>query len=178
MNCERIQELILTDYADGRLSGSLKSQFDSHLVGCAHCREFAQVVKEKILQPFTRAERLSPSEAVWNKIKSEITAEESETVNPFLRFVGSFQILRQPALAFSVILLMVTIVGLMVNRSPDQTKISASTTVPVTMAKIEPDNSATEVDSEDYLAYMVDEFVGNYTPNNDGYGTAIEEYFL
>lgn len=180
MNCERIQELILTDYADDRLPEDQKLQLEAHLAGCAHCREFAQAVTQKVLKPFSQVERLSPPESVWNKIKEEITQEEPVgSFRSFIRFIGSLQTLQGSVLLYSALLVLVTLTVLRVNRAPDKTNIAIQTTAPMTIAKIETDDNFSEEEyEEEYLAYMVDEFAGNYAPYRDGYGTAIEEYFL
>ncbi|MGE0268038.1 MAG: zf-HC2 domain-containing protein [Candidatus Omnitrophota bacterium] len=180
MNCEKTQELILTDYADGRLAGDQKVQLETHLAGCVHCREFARVVNEKILQPFAQAERLSPSESVWNKIREEIAQEEPvSSFRSFIRFIGSLKPLQGSVLLYSALLVLVTLTVLRVKPAPDGINIAVQTTAPVTIAKIEVKENLPAVDyDEEYLAFMVDEFAGNYAPYNDGYGTAIEEYFL
>lgn len=182
MNCEKIQELILTDYADNQMPQEQKSQLEKHLAGCIHCREFAQVVQAKVLQPFELAERLAPAESVWNKIKEELTEEEvvpKGSFREFVRFIGSLQTLRYAAYLFSVIIVLMSLTVLTVKRTPDKTKLVAQTTTPVTVVQNEvQEEFPIEQYGEEYLAYMVEEFEGNYASYNDGYGTAIEEYFL
>lgn len=183
MNCEKIQELILTDYADNQMPQEQKSQLEKHLAGCAHCREFAQVVQTNVVQPFALAERLVPAESVWNKIKEELTQEESVpkgSFREFIRYIGGLQTLRYAAYFFSVIVLLVGVTVLTVKRAPDQTKMaSQTTTTTITVAQNEAAQEfPVEQYGEEYLAYMVEEVEGNYASYNDGYGTVIEEYFL
>ena len=52
MRCERIQELLLTDYTDTEASEALRGEVAEHLASCASCRAFARTVSEKAVMPF------------------------------------------------------------------------------------------------------------------------------
>ncbi len=55
MKCHKIQNILLTDYADGQIADNLRRQVDEHLVRCKACREFYAAVKKDVIRPFEKA---------------------------------------------------------------------------------------------------------------------------
>ena len=41
MDCKKTEEIILTDYVDGRLEGRSLEDLEAHLASCNNCRAFA-----------------------------------------------------------------------------------------------------------------------------------------
>jgi predicted anti-sigma-YlaC factor YlaD len=75
MRCERIQELILTDYMDKELDEKLVREVDRHILSCAACREFKRLAVRKAEQPFKAAQPQEAPSYIWERVKQEIFAE-------------------------------------------------------------------------------------------------------
>jgi predicted anti-sigma-YlaC factor YlaD len=111
MDCKRIQELLITDYMDGEASAEIRQQVKAHLAVCAQCREFEQVLRQKVVAPFENLEAVKPPETVWQGIKETITeeseAQESvpqqvpETIRRMFDFLRQSFAVRRPAFALS-----------------------------------------------------------------------------
>ncbi|MBM3248701.1 MAG: zf-HC2 domain-containing protein [Candidatus Omnitrophica bacterium] len=113
MNCEKIKELILTDFSDNRLDEKLKSQVNAHLSSCAGCREFAQSVNKIAIEPFKSAQKENPPDYLWYRIKERIGGEKPQ---PALS--GVFEGLQmffhpKPAFALATIAVVIIIASVM-----------------------------------------------------------------
>ncbi len=72
MNCEKIKELILTDYSDGEIKESLKLTINQHLANCKECRQLAESLNQTVIRPLRESEKLEPPAYLWEKIKQSI----------------------------------------------------------------------------------------------------------
>lgn len=100
MRCEKIQDLLLTDHLDGRLSRAEQEKITTHLRECATCREFAETASIA-LAPLATAEQLPPPASVWQMVRQQIAAEPRPAASPFGAFLGKLfplAVIRQPAL--------------------------------------------------------------------------------
>lgn len=81
MDCKEMEEIILTDYTDGRLSGSELKEVEGHLAICAKCRTLANeaLAIGGILREAGRHE--APA-AVWEKIRSELGTSSVRKTSP------------------------------------------------------------------------------------------------
>jgi predicted anti-sigma-YlaC factor YlaD len=157
MKCERIQELILTDYLDEQLSADQKKHIDQHLSGCAHCRLFAQTARQTAFEPFVKAERLQPAASVWEGIKEQIEASQERT-NIFANLWENIvSLVRVPNPA----VVMVTIVSVLVVGGLTGMKVR---------------EQASAKDDVEYLDSLATP--GALSFNDKGFDTGIEQYFL
>jgi len=78
MNCERIEELILTDYLDGQLSAEQKKNIDVHLSRCPNCQAYLRAAQKVAFEPFANVEKLEPPESVWLGIQETILAQQEK----------------------------------------------------------------------------------------------------
>jgi anti-sigma factor RsiW len=156
MNCERIQELLLTDYSDGQLSADQRKSIDGHLSRCPQCAAFADAVRVTVVDPFIKAERLKPSVSVWEGIRESIlTQEEKTTVWERIR---SLVLLPRPVMAFAAALIVVLGVS--------------------TFTRFHLQQEAYVKEQVEYLDSLTD-VPGELTFNNgDGFDTPVEHYFL
>ena len=83
MICKEIQDLSITDYADGELDASAQYDIEQHIKSCAACREFADSAR-RACEPLRASEKLQPPVSVWRGIEEAILARE-ETVSVSLR---------------------------------------------------------------------------------------------
>jgi anti-sigma factor RsiW len=74
MNCKQAEQILLTDYPDGELSGAARVAIQDHLQVCAHCRTFEQRVRVGALLPFKAPGDLQPPEGLWQDIAQSIQA--------------------------------------------------------------------------------------------------------
>ena len=166
MNCHETQDQILTGYFDGQLTDGERKSVDQHLGTCARCEEFARLVKETVIQPFTQLEPRVPPETVWRSIEERIDSEPrnqpSGWLHDLLEKVGILFPAPRPALA---VLSVLVLTGLMMVLSPMR----------------QPDRQAAEIDTQEqieYLASLIEEDDNSILNDNGDYGTGIEEYFL
>lgn len=74
MKCKKIQDLLVSDYFDGRCSPPVRKSVDEHLSRCNTCRDFLSVLERTSREPFRAAPEFMPPESVWRGIRAEITA--------------------------------------------------------------------------------------------------------
>jgi predicted anti-sigma-YlaC factor YlaD len=107
MNCQRIKELLLTDYTDGEASRVLQEEVKTHLKTCSGCRVFEQDLREKVSKSFSKIESISPPEEVWQRIKETIEQEQALYTPSLLRrlldFLRRSLLARKPAFVFSTV---------------------------------------------------------------------------
>ena len=74
MKCEKVQELIITDYADGELRPEARLEIESHIRVCEACRQFEAVMMRDIREPFARTVKEAPSAYIWERVKQAVTS--------------------------------------------------------------------------------------------------------
>ncbi len=166
MKCDKVQELILTDYLDGQANEEQRTNIEEHLAGCVHCKEYELAARETVITPFNRAEKLRSPAATWDKIRNQIQKEEQlllqEKANPFanlIRGIKSVLYIPKPAFAIAaatIVLLVVTVIKL-----PSEKIVKLSTDEQI-----------------ECMDYLLGEFNEESSDNNSDFGTSMEEYFL
>ena len=122
MRCERVQELLLTDYTDDRLDGALRREVAGHIKSCGVCRDFERAVREKAVAPLKRAEKMEPPAYIWERIRREVSAEKRPAIDVYGALAGAAGTLRRglealtripkPALAFAMVAMLIIAVAL------------------------------------------------------------------
>ncbi len=171
MNCDQIKELLLTDYLDQNLSDEQTQAVDRHLNACPACREFAASVETYVSAPLESLERGAPSEAVWQKIRTEIESEQAveadvETAPSMLESWKALLKRIRPvyaglALVAILTLSMVRLYNPSVPVAPD--------------AGISPDDQARQIE---FMTYLTSENGELGESDSEDYAEGIEEYFL
>ncbi|MFC1621255.1 zf-HC2 domain-containing protein [Candidatus Omnitrophota bacterium] len=152
MNCKKIRELIMTDYVDGEAGPKLEREIRKHLAGCGSCREFEIALKKKAIEPFKNAGKLEAPDTIWDNVREAITAPQATPVF----------IIRRPA--FSLALAAVTVILIAVFTMPFFTA---------------PRPVAGYIEEQaEFFAYLDNGESGFMNEEDEGLGTAIEEYFL
>ncbi len=164
MKCDKVQELILTDYLDGQVNKEQKMNIEEHIASCLHCKEYELAARETVITPFNRVEKLRPPEATWDKIRNQIEEEQiQERANPFADLIrGIKSVLYIPKPAFAIALVAVVLL------------------VIVTVIKL-PSEKIVKLSTEDQIEcmdYLIGAFNEESTDNNSDFGTFMEEYFL
>jgi predicted anti-sigma-YlaC factor YlaD len=167
MNCERIQELILTDYLDGEMDEEQKKVIVHHVANCVDCQNFMMAAKKTVNEPFSNVEIINPDEFLWYKIKGMIEAEKQKQ-NKLT--IGLFALMRKrgriliPAVVMAVVVIVVIWTDIITFKQ-------------FSFHKTETTNLPREV----YVGsnnYSEDESVEHALMKNVNFQTAIEEYFL
>ena len=91
MKCKRIKER-LTEYAYGVLSDRTASVVESHITGCASCRQDFNEINT-VLSASLHYEDVDPPEEVYRALKREVQAA-------FQRRLSGFSVLWRPASAY------------------------------------------------------------------------------
>lgn len=74
MLCRKIEELLQTDYLDGRLEEAQAKQIQEHLARCSSCAKLEKDLQaQRIL--FKQAKPKQPPEQAWKNIRDRIIAE-------------------------------------------------------------------------------------------------------
>jgi anti-sigma-K factor RskA len=162
MNCERTQELILTDYLDGQLSIEHKKQIDGHLANCQACSAFVAAARQAVFEPFAAAERLKPSDSVWAGIEAAIEDEhrKADVWTDLWENLKSWGFVPRPVMAAALVMVTVLAIG--------------------TLNQFRVRQEANAADASEYLDSLAD-VPGEISLNDDdgkGFGTAVEQYFL
>lgn len=161
MNCERIQELILTDYLDDQMDKSQRKYLEEHLSSCPQCLEFAQAAKRSAFDPFVGADKPNPSESVWLNIQESILAQQQGKGNVLVDFWERFKFsapVPRPAFAFAAVITMVLAVGTLTEYRLHQ-KVSVKEQI-------------------EYLDSLANPSEGISVNGGQGFGTSVEQYFL
>lgn len=166
MKCDKIQELILTDYLDGQINEEQKTDIEKHLASCADCKEYGVVARETTITPFNNAEKLSPPEAIWDKVKDRIENEQlQEGTNPFANLISSIKsvlYIPKPAFAVAAVSIILLIIVAVIKLPSDNQKI----------VKLSAE------DQIECISYLLGAFNEGPTDENDDFGSSVEEYFL
>lgn len=166
MKCEQIQELILTDYMDERMTPTAKEALEKHLMGCSDCLEFARVAKAASVEPFEGAMREKAPEHLWESIREDILVEQERGSESWLdKFSDVFRpafTFSRPAAAFAGMAFMVMAV-MLVHFS--------------TSNKSSPQIASGPEEIEYMAALSVRSDVSSMG-SSLGYGTNVEQYFL
>jgi len=166
MNCQRVEELVLTDYIDGRMGDQFKGLIDQHLGECPACQELLDAVKRDVVGPLSNTPRLVAGEALWSQIREAVAQEErlriEKAITPgFWEKLRSTVFIPRPAFAI------VTIVSMFFIFSSTP-HLFLNSPLP-------------KVNGGDQLAYLspLIEETGDVTDNNGNEPqTPIEQYFL
>ena len=182
MKCDQCKELILTDYIDGQIAAEQKKSLEEHLQTCASCHEYAQKVMAELVVPFNDLERVEPPAALWENIKAEL-AEEPEEMAPegiFAYLSAIWQQVQMPVLILSAIVIVIGVSILTLNQQNNALPVARNQQLISQMAtKIESTGYDAGMISESELAYVADdEYSLSYDYLDEGYGSAIEEFFL
>ncbi|MFH1655667.1 MAG: hypothetical protein ABH954_03550 [Candidatus Omnitrophota bacterium] len=160
MNCEKIKDLILTDFSDGRLNEKLQKHISEHLNSCKNCQEFAQAVQKMTIEPFKKAKRTLAPEYLWQRIKDKISAQE-----PKPAFTGLLDNLRvifhsKPALALATIAAVIIIAAILFRQPINGNEVNIYLNEQI-----------------DFVSYLGENGNGNGSSALN-LGTAIEEFLL
>ncbi len=159
MNCERTQELILTDYLDGVLEGNVRKELEDHLANCPLCLDFAKAARKSAFESFEGASKATLPAHLWARIEESLQEENcpSQIKTPsWLENLKSLLSLPRPALALAAVLVLFITAG--------------------TMDQIKPSPKVLSQSSVDYIASLVESAVDESV--DDDFGTDLEQVFL
>jgi predicted anti-sigma-YlaC factor YlaD len=164
MDCERIREIISSDYIDGELNEKLKRQIQAHLSACDECRAFEMSLRKIAVEPFKNLKEIRPPDSIWERIKENIITEQSrhkESVFTYLRnYLRPFFNVPKPVFATIVVAVFVITASLVMSLSQE-----------IRM------NSYFQ-EQEEFLSSLEVNAGDSITAGSTGLGTVIEEYFL
>jgi hypothetical protein len=165
MNCEKIRDLILTDYIDNQTNDEEKMRLIIHFARCPGCREFFETVKNTVVRPFANAKKIEPPGFIWQRVREAIIAKQQKKlgfVASLLEKLKSVFYIPKPVLIISTITTLTLIIVL-------------TTTLKFS------NKEALETNREDqteYSTYSIETPVSALLNNDDGFGTLVEKYFL
>lgn len=161
MNCERIQDLILTDYLDDQMDKSQKKYLEEHLSNCPQCMEFLQTVRKAAVEPLRNAEKLNPPASIWSNVEESILAEQQGKTNVLVNFfekLGWGTPIPRPAFALASVIVLVLLVG--------------------TMTEYKIQQEASTKEQIEYLDSLANPSEGLSDNGGQGFDTSVEKYFL
>lgn len=155
MKCKKIRDILLTEYIDGRADETIKMETERHLKECNECGEYYKVLKEKVVAPLRKAERVEAPEGTWEGVRDRIIQRELDK-----RKIPAFLNIRKPAMVLiSTLVLLVLVFG-----GAGYMKYTGERSL----------NDYIEGQASFLLALSE----GTDIDNGNGFGTSIEEYFL
>ena len=165
MKCDKVKELLATDYMDGELTAEKKSKIDSHLKTCSSCRDFEQALRQVAIEPFRKTQKFKPSPMVWNRIKTGLGPKPAWSWNPVPVIMNALHFVfrtKKPAFALATIMTIIVIV-FVVAKSPFNNDKAVNLYLE---------------DQADFLYSLSNGISGYYNGTYMDLGTDIEEYFL
>lgn len=161
MNCNRIQELILTDYLDGIIKEGPKKQVEDHLARCPQCLEFARTARKTAFESFERLEKTEPPAHLWSRIENAIMEENRPVVDQSPSWIERLKLVfanPRPVVAFVAVLALFIAAGT-VRQFEIQKTADSSQSIEYFVSLIEPSTEVSSSETEDF-------------------GTTVEQYFL
>jgi predicted anti-sigma-YlaC factor YlaD len=115
MECKKVQDRLLTEYADKELGTEENTEVERHLTACLDCREFFGAVQRSSVIPFKETGEMQPDGAVWQKIQEKIVEERERSRNVFWKLADAltpFLRIPQPIfrMAFVTALILIVVV--------------------------------------------------------------------
>ncbi len=154
MKCKKVRDILLTEYIDDRSGAALKEQIAQHLETCNDCREYYDILKEKVVRPLQEVSYAEAPEEIWEGVRNRIIQKELDK-----RKLPVFPRKRKLVMALVSVLLLI-VLGLGGVRYVQY---------------------ADEKSVNDYLeqeaSFLLALGEGADVDNGNGFGISIEEYF-
>lgn len=166
MNCNKIQNLIATDYIDGEIDIKTKTFIDTHLKSCERCKVFYANLTRIAVEPFKVITQSNPPKEIWSGVESAIR-QNKEKENILIILKDNLQALfyiPKPAYVFATAMAVVLCVGVLAK---------------IYIGKQELPQAHLYEEGEEF-AYIINGAQGSeLTSDTDiGFDTAIEKYFM
>lgn len=170
MNCRKIQEILLTDHADGQLDDKHKCFVEEHLAQCHHCKEFAGIIQEMAVGPFINAEKQEVPAIIWDRVKEAIETQQAPKTNWITeagQWLGSIResvaipAFPRPVFALASVVTLILMIGILPQFIMNNPAV-----------KID------EVGQVEYLSLLTDTSGDVSASESADLGTPIEKYFL
>jgi len=78
MNCKKIKELLLTDYADGCIKVNDLADLNEHLSVCAQCNAYKEKLFSNVINPLRAQARVQVPSYLQAKVRSAVYVENSK----------------------------------------------------------------------------------------------------
>ncbi len=112
MQCNQVQDILLTDYSDREIAPWKKQEIDRHLAQCSGCRELYEQIQGLRIELKKDRSDFPPSR-VWERIRARIEGQRLAVPERIPWFQRLFERIRLPApvlypvfASFAVILLL------------------------------------------------------------------------
>lgn len=161
MNCERIQELILTDYLDGVLEPKVRTELEGHLADCPQCIEFARIARKSAFDSFEGAAKFEAPQHLWYRIEEKLRQESSASARVVPSWRDNFRFLLElprPVWALASVLVLFVAAGTLQQITSSKRVLSDS--------------------SAEYIVSLVESSSDISTADNSDFGTDVEQVFL
>ncbi|MCK9582891.1 MAG: zf-HC2 domain-containing protein [Endomicrobiales bacterium] len=86
MNCKKIKELLLTDYADGCIKANDSADLNEHLLACAQCNAYKEKLFSNVINPLRVQARVQVPSYLQAKVRSAVYVESSKRHSVFSVF--------------------------------------------------------------------------------------------
>ena len=166
MECNKVQDLILTDYIDNEMPQESKEDLERHLLSCPSCQKFKMLVKKFSLDPFEDCPSPEVPKEIWQNIQQKIPMQQKLSFTDFFNgFLEKVRLVFFPkprwALALSASFLLIMMLWVSIfsfNKRYELAQIEAQEQV-------------------EYSQYLM-EFTETAQETSEGYGTDMEIFLL
>lgn len=160
MNCNEIQELLVTDYFDGQMAKDLEDAVKKHIDTCRLCRKRLDEL-ENLRTMFKKASRFTPPPEVWWRIREAIITQRAKERRNAFSYAGMTfrQFFSAKPMAVALTLLVIIFTFILVYKPAGERQLS----------------------SNGHNGHVGELALWLYEDNTDetySFGTEIEEYFL
>ncbi|MCB4792550.1 MAG: zf-HC2 domain-containing protein [Elusimicrobia bacterium] len=113
MQCDKVRDILITDYIDYELDQDSRKEIEGHLIQCPECLAFKDELINNVKMPFKGKLEAAPPGFIWDKIR---TAIEKDGLNAGIVNIGEMLSFFRPQwINVSVISLMVCLTLLVGN---------------------------------------------------------------
>lgn len=106
MQCDKVKDILITDYIDNELEANARLKIEEHLSRCSSCKAFKEDLLNITIEPLKGVKEAIPPEFIWSRIKNSL--EEQKAPKNSLNFAGLLSFLRPQWINVSVISLIFT----------------------------------------------------------------------
>lgn len=126
MECEKIRELLLTDYLDKEADITVRTRVQKHLEACSACKRFEEEVRRTAVEPFRNAVKPQVPVSIWYAVREAIGQRQSRAPGMLDAIKERLKVFYAPgpALAFASTAAVALIVfGLITNYTMDRNRL-------------------------------------------------------
>ena len=157
MKCNKVREILLSDYIDEEGGQEVRTAIDEHLKKCNTCGLFYSTLREKVVMPFKTLNPVKSSPRIWENVKEKVYGKRTMEAMDLKEKLKDLIVFRAPVVAIASIMLFV-VLGIRYFQVHNYNLIKEYVEQQMV-----------------YLSHLQGE---EENGNGEGFGTSVEKYFF